>query len=258
MRRAARFAQLFALLALAPQLSGCFYAHGRHGRLVVGPPAVQLRISAPALVVPPPPAYLPPPPPPAVMVAPPVVMAPPVVVAPPVVEAPVAAAPVVAAPPVVVAPAPPPPPEPERPALLAVKYAPGASATVAINPGVELGGWGFTHSLGVEVRLARWLALRSDYELRQEGRSWDLVGVKVWPFPGWVLKPYLSASLSGSEAWSDPGKYQLGMMAALGLDLFIGRHFFIEAEARYRVTPTDCCRQVPHLSALAGVGVAFF
>jgi hypothetical protein len=187
-------------------------------------------------------------------------------------QQPVAVAPQYAPPPVYVQPAPagvlPMPvyanariekPVDDRPSLLAVKYAPGASSPVSFeSKQPEFGGIGFAHSVGIEVRLSRWFALRSDFEMRNTGRSWDMVGLKV-SLPWWALKQYGSVSLSGSEALSFPGKYQLGMSAALGVDLTFGKHFFIEAEARYRVSPTsECCREVPTLTGLIGAGVAFF
>jgi hypothetical protein len=147
----------------------------------------------------------------------------------------------------------------DRPSLLAIKYAPGASSGIDFESKPSFSGFGFAHSLGLEVRLSRWFALRSDFEWRPQGRSWDMLGLKVWLIPSWALRPYASVSLSGSEATSFPGKYQLGVVAALGLDLMIGKHFFIEAEARYRVSPTsECCREVPTLTGLVGAGVAFF
>lgn len=149
--------------------------------------------------------------------------------------------------------------ESDRPSLLAIKYAPGGSAPVGFGTGPEVGALSFAHSVGLELRLSRWFALRSDFEMRSTGRSWDMVGLKVWLIPSWALKPFASVSLSGSEASSFPGKFQLGVAAAAGLDLMIGKHFFIEAEARYRVSPTsECCRTVPTLTGLVGAGVAFF
>jgi hypothetical protein len=197
------------------------------------PPVYQAPVPPPPVVYAPPPAYYPPPP---VYYAPP-----PVVVAP-----------------TVVAPAPPPKPKRQRPALLAVKWSPGGSAAVDWGTGVS--GFGFAHSVGLELRPLGWLSARSDFEWRPEGRSWDIIGPKVSLFPSSALRPYASVSLAASEAYASPGKWQLGLSAAAGLDLFFGRHFFIEAEARYRVSPGpgDCCREVPHFTALVGGGVAFF
>jgi hypothetical protein len=264
MDRTARLISTLALTLLATQSQGCVYsARGRgfafgqsfrfHVRDAPCPEAL-----APMVVVPAPPGYVPLPPlvyapPPVAYVQPPMAYAaPPMVYSPPPPPPP--------APQVVVVTPVEPPPKPERQALVALKYAPGASAPVAYSTGQgpQVGVFALTQSLGAELRVAPWFALRSDYEWRPEGRTWDLVGAKVSPFPDWALKPYGSVSLSGSEAYALPGQYQLGVSGALGFDIPIGRHFFIEAEARYRVTPTDCCRAVPHLTALAGAGVAFF
>ncbi len=87
-----------------------------------------------------------------------------------------------------------------------------------------------------------------------------MLGLKVWLLPPWAFRPYGSVSLAGSEAYAAPGKYQLGVSVAAGADLFFGKHFFLEAEARYRVSPGpgECCREVPHLSGLIGAGIALF
>jgi hypothetical protein len=129
-----------------------------------------------------------------------------------------------------------------------------------MDNGLQFGTFGFTHTIGLEVRLNRWFALTSDYEMRPTGRSWDMIGAKVWLIPSFMLKPFAQVALAGSEAYSMPGKYQLGVSAALGADLFFGKHFFIEAALRYRVSPggNDCCREVPQLAAQLGAGVAFF
>jgi hypothetical protein len=223
---------------------------------VYAPPPM---VVAPQVMYPPQVVYSPPPvvmaPPPVVYSQPPVVMAPPPVVVAPVVVAAPAPVPVPMAPPVVVAPAR--PPVVEGPARFAIKYAPGANAAVSLADGVALGRLGATHSFGIEVRLSKHFAFRSDVELRPAGHSWDLVGLKVWLAPDWALRPYLSASLSGSLADNQPGRFLVGVVGAGGLDLAIGRHFFLEAEVRYRAAPGDCCGEVHQLTALIGAGVAF-
>ncbi len=152
-----------------------------------------------------------------------------------------------AAPPVVV----------EGPSHLAIKYLPGLSTSVVLNDVLAVGRPSLAHSLGLEFRFTHWFALRSDFEMRAASRSWDVAGLKFsLPIP--VISPYVSASVSASEAYREPGRYQLGAVAAAGLDLKFGRHFFIEAEARYRVAPGACCREEPQVSALIGAGVAFF
>ncbi|MBL9037431.1 MAG: hypothetical protein JNG84_02845 [Archangium sp.] len=201
---------------------------------------------APVVVAPPPPqvVYVPAPtPPPAVVYVP------------------------MAAPVAPVAPAPPPPPPPtvqakvrddDGPATIGLKYLPGSSSSLsATGSTVTFGQPGFAHSLGLEVRVNRWFAFRSDYERRADSHSWDALGVKL-SVPTKVLSPYVSASLSGSEAYATANRFQLGAVGAIGVDLKVGRHFFFEAELRYRTTPSSCCRDVPQLTGLIGGGVAFF
>lgn len=216
-----------------------------HRRVVVAPP--------PVVVTPPAP----------VVVAPPVVMAPPPMVAAPVYVAPV----VVQAPPpqVVHAPAPqvvsrPAPREVERPALIGLKYTPGLSgAFAASGDAASVSGVRFVHSAGLEARLSRWVALRSDVEFRNDSRSYDVLGAKLWlAGADWQVKPYLSASLSGTTTAARPNALVIGAMGAAGLDVFIGKHFFLEAELRYRALPGGCCAEVPQVTGVVGAGVAFF
>ncbi len=240
--------------------------------VVEAPPPVFYRQDPQVVYAPPPVVYSPPPvvyaPPPVVYAPPPVTYSPPpVVVAPPPVQ--YAPPPVVAAP-APVAPAPsvapgafvradkPAAAASDRPAFLAVKYMPGAAATVTLGESLALGGLGAVHDVGVELRLSRWFALRSDVELRSGVRSWDALGAKVWLSPSGVLRPYASVSVSGTELAAQPGRLHIGVVGAAGLDLMLGRHFFLEAEARYRVAPGDCCREVPQLTGLVGGGIAFF
>jgi len=145
----------------------------------------------------------------------------------------------------------------ERPARLGIKYLPGFNSAVVWNEVLAVGKPTFAHSLGLEYRFNHWLTARSDFEMRSTSRSWDALGLKLsLPIP--VVSPYVSASLSASEATSAPGRYSLGAVAAAGVDVKLGRHFFIEGEVRYRVAPGDCCREEPQLTALLGAGVAFF
>ncbi len=146
--------------------------------------------------------------------------------------------------------------DPERPALLGLKYAPGANASIAWTDVVSAGSPSFAQSVGLEFRATSWLALRSDLEFRAAGRSWDALGLKL--STPTMVSPYISGSFSVSERLIEPGKYQVGAMAAVGLDVKLGRHFFIEGEVRYRVAPGDCCREQPQLTGLVGAGVAFF
>ncbi|HEY0880873.1 MAG TPA: hypothetical protein VGD87_05055 [Archangium sp.] len=189
----------------------------------------------------PPPVYVAPPPPPVVYSPPPMVYAAPVAVAPVVVQQKAAA------------------PVDNRPGFLAVKYMPGASAGVSLLDGdLSVDTPSFAHSPGLELRLTRWLSLRSDLEFRKNGRTWDMLGVKGSLFPNSPVKPYASVSFAGNENYDNPGKYSFGFAAAAGLDVFFGKHFFLEAEVRYRVTPGACCSEVPSVTGVVGGGVAFF
>lgn len=221
--------------------------HRRHYDAVVAP-APQYA-PAPVVVQQPPPVVYAPPPAPAY--APPVQVytPPPVVYAPP----PVATAPV----PVVVQPAP--RPKDDKPNFLALKYMPGFSSNISTPDGkIDFSTPQFAHSPGVEFRLTRWLSLRSDLEFRSDSRTWDVLGVKGSLFPRSPVKPYASVSFAVSENLKNPGKFSLGFSAAAGMDIFIGKYFFLEAEARYRMTPGSCCSEVPTLAVVAGGGVAFF
>lgn len=225
---------------------------------VAPPPAVYVAPPPPVYVAPPVPVYAPPPvvmaPPPVAYVAPPapvyVPTPPPVVAAPPMVAAP----PVAAAASVSVQVE---KREDPKPAFLGLKYLGGSAALVDWSTGMSLSSLGYTHSIGLEGRFNRWFGLRSDFEMRSDSRSWDLIGAKLW-VPTSTFKPYASVSLAMTEAYSQPGQMHWGLVGAAGLDIWLGKHFFIEAEARYRVSPGDCCRAEPHLSGLIGAGVAFF
>lgn len=230
--------------------------HHARRRVIVAP---QVYVQPAPVYVQPEPVYVQPPP---VYVQPPVVYQQPAVMAPP---------PMVQAPPVVVQqPAPPPQvvtrtvtvtqPAPERPALIGLKYTPGLSGVfTASSSSVGFSGARFTHSAGLEARLSRWVALRSDVELRNDSRSFDVIGAKVWlAGADWKVKPYLSASLSGTMADSRPNALSIGVVGAGGVDVFFGKHFFLEAEVRYRALPGSCCTEVPQVTGVAGAGVAFF
>lgn len=258
-----RFFRLIAVLSavgvVTPALAHCrrgvgiqvgsvFIGASRHGRHCHDAVIVT---QAPVVVQPQ--VYAAPPPP--VMYAPaPVVVAPapvPVYSAPPIVYA--------QPQPVVVQQAPAPQPRDDRPGFLALKYMPGVSSEVSTVVGTAAFGTPtFAHSPGIELRLTRWFSLRSDLEFRSQGRTWDMLGVKLSPFPKSFLKPYASVSFSGNENYANPGRYSFGFAGAAGLDVMLGRYFFIEAEARYRMTPGSCCSEVPSVVGMIGGGVAFF
>lgn len=261
----------------APSFACSRHAHGSIavtlGNLFFGFGVAATPCPAPIIVAQPAPVYVAPPP--QVYVAPPVPVyaPPPVVMAPPPVAYVAPPAPVyVPTPPPVVAAPPPPPmvaapaasvavrvekPAAPKPAFLGLKYLGGSAALVDWSSGMSLSGLGYTHSIGLEGRFNRWFALRSDFEMRSDSRSWDLIGAKLW-VPTSTFKPYASVSLAMTEAYAQPGQMHWGLVGAAGLDIWLGKHFFIEAEARYRVSPGDCCRSEPHLSGLIGAGVAFF
>lgn len=258
MARLARLLAVFVVCGLAaPAAARCRYVtvqvapgqavvgyvkHRRHCDPIIAPAPVQV-VQAPPVV------YGPPPQP--VYVAPP----PPVIYSPPPM---VYAAPMPAPDPVVVQQRVVKPPS-TRPGFLALKYMPGVSSTVAAPDGeLEFGEPGFTHSPGLELRLTRWFSLRSDLEFRQNGRTWDVLGAKVSLFPSSPVKPYGSVSFAVNENLGNPGKFSFGFAAAGGLDVFFGKHFFLEAEVRYRMTPGACCTEVPALTGVIGGGVAFF
>jgi hypothetical protein len=85
-----------------------------------------------------------------------------------------------------------------------------------------------------------------------------MLGVKLSLFPNSPVKPYASVSFGGNENYARPGNYTFGFAGAAGLDVFIGRTFFLEAEVRYRMTPGNCCSEAPALTGVIGGGVAFF
>lgn len=255
----------FNLFGASSAVSFGFGFHQHRRRVVVAPPPVVVQqpvyVQPPPVYVQPAPVYVQPPPVYVEPAPPPVVMAPPP--PPPMVSAPVVVTP---APVVVQQPAPqvvvraPPPPAPERPALIGLKYTPGISGIFTSSPNsVGFSGARFTHSAGLEARLSRWFALRSDVELRNDSRSFDVIGLKAWlAGADWKVKPYLSVSLSGTNSDSRPNALSIGAVGAAGLDIFFGRHFFLEAEVRYRALPGSCCTEVPQITAVAGAGVAFF
>lgn len=260
-----RLVRLFAVLSIVgvatPALAHCRAGGGvgiQLGSLFFGfskrhncpPPVVYAQPLPPV-------AYYTQQPPPVVYAPPPVVYSPPPMVYAP--QAPVVYgnAPMVAAPVVQQRVA---PPRDDRPGFLALKYMPGVSTNPSIsdNGALDFDATAFAHSPGIELRLTRWLSLRSDLEFRRGGRTWDMLGVKLSLPPHSPVKPYASVSFSGNENYANPGKYSFGFAAAGGLDVFIGKFFFVEAEVRYRMTPGACCSEVPALTGLIGGGVAFF
>lgn len=241
----------FNLFGSSSSLSLGFGVHHHARRRVVVAPAPVIVQAAPVYVAPPPPVYVAPPAP--VYVAPP----PPVYVAPPMVAVqPVGVQPV----PAVVTRAPT-PPAVERPALIGLKYTPGLTGVFSSQGegDVRFSGMQFSHSAGLEARLSRWFALRSDAEWRNGSRSFDVIGLKVWlAGADWKVKPYLSGSLSGTMIDTRPGALIVGAVGAAGVNVFFGKHFFLEAEVRLRALPDACCSTIPVTTVAGGAGLAFF
>ncbi len=242
-----------SLFGSSSSLTFGFGVHRHHRPRVVVVPA-PVYVQPPQVIYQQPPVVMAPPPPP-VYVASSQGYAPPPL--PPVAVQP---APVIVAPTPVVVNRAVPAPAVEGPALIAIKYTPGFSGLFTGFTGAP--GFStarFTHSGGLEARLGRWVALRSDVEFRKDSRSYDVIGAKLWlAGADWKLKPYVSASLSGTVVDERPNALQIGVVGAAGLDIFFGKHFFLEAEVRYRSLPDACCTNVPQLTAVAGAGVAFF
>ena len=250
------------------QLGSVFFGFSRHRHgcpppVVIVPsqplPPVSYYTQPQVVYAPPPPAYAPPP---VAYVAPPPVAYAPVqqqYTPPPMVYAQPAPAPTVAVAPIAVVQPKPAPVERPRPGFLALKYMPGVSTSPTLQNGdFDFNDTGFAHSPGLELRLTRWLSLRSDLEFRQTGRTWDMLGVKLSLFPNSPVKPYGSVSFGASESYANPGAFAFGFAGAGGIDVFLGRHFFLEAEVRYRMTPGACCSEAPALTGVIGGGVAFF
>ncbi|MHB8873494.1 MAG: hypothetical protein ACYC8T_07385 [Myxococcaceae bacterium] len=197
-----------------------------------------------------------------VLVVPEVILPP--VVVPQVVLPPVVVVPQVTAAAVVEAPA----PAAEEPAprmpRLALKWAPvGWSSSGPLDAGTHPALSRAVGSVGLEFRFSTRWSLRSDLQYGASGRLWDVAGFKLALFPWSRLRPYGSLGVSGhttdltSFGQKIGTRLNLGLVGALGLDLNLGRHFFLEAEGRYRVERPGCCQEVPLVSALVGGGVAF-
>lgn len=142
-------------------------------------------------------------------------------------------------------------PEPAEP-LMAVKLLGGGSGVVNTTS-AKSDQPGLSGMLGVEVRLTEWLAVRSDLDLRANGVSWDVAGLKLRG--PWFLSPYFSVS---ATVGLTGGHFSLGPVGAAGLDLRLGRHFFLELEGAFRVSPGETLRRAGQVSVMAGLGYAFF
>lgn len=134
--------------------------------------------------------------------------------------------------------------------LLAVKALGGVSG-VTHSSEARSDQAGFSGMLGVEFRIFEWLALRSDFDFRQNGLSWDAAGLKLRA--PWFLSPYVSVSATIGLA----GRLSFGPVGAAGIDLHLGRHFFLEVEGAYRVAPGETLNRAGQVSVMAGLGYAF-
>lgn len=272
--RSRLLAAVVVVLTSAPAFAGHhrhWRHHGWHGRVAIAPFVIPLPVPH---VVPVPVPVMPV----VIAQAAPVVVEesddfspPPMVIAQPVVVAPVAAAP----PPVVAVPVPVPVPAPAPVAVaapvvvaqvpqedtsfrrLAVKYSPGLSAVVDTDA-KEFGPATFTNVIGAEFRLSRYFALTGGLELREGSRSWQIPGLKVSLFPSSRVHPFAQASLAINQVDGTPAnRFSLGVVGSAGLDIAIFRWLFLTAEARYAVTPGNCCA-LPRVAGLVGAGVQFF
>ncbi len=245
-----------------------YYSYG----VYAPPPPMPVYYAAPvAYYVPPPVYYIAPAP---VYVAPPPVAAPaPVYYAP---ATPPAPPPVIAAPaPVIV--------EDNHIPRLAVKWAPLGVTSLQAPPDVTGKSGGFplnAGSVGIEYRFPnRYWALRSDFEYGLYGGAWDFVSLKLSLFPRSFLRPFVSAGVTGSNVYDHnivtgvvTETPSLGGVAAAGLDVFFGKHFFLEAEVKGRAfvfgvgnqtTTPPGATPAPYtattqFSGMLGAGVAFF
>jgi hypothetical protein len=150
----------------------------------------------------------------------------------------------------------------DGPPRLALKWAPFARSVTSVfdePAGLNAG------SVGLEYRLGRYLALRTDLQYSGQGALWDFVGLKLSLFADSLLRPFASAGFSGIRIveGSAPAATRLGMVAGVGLNLFFGRHVFLEVEGKYRRYSEEPlqlaeARNLSSWTLLAGAGVAFF
>jgi hypothetical protein len=209
-----------------------FYAYGVYA------PRVPVFYYAPpvAYYLPPPPVfYVAPPPPPTYVAEAPVYTppAPPVYYAPPEVPPP---------PTLVVAP---PPVEVDRIPRLALKWAPvGVTSAPQAAPGGSNNVNPFdVGNIGLEYRFPnRYWALRSDFEYGPNLGVWDFISLKLSLFPHSFIRPYISGGITGSNVYDHNLSNGVitktpaaGGVAAAGVDVFFGKHFFIEAEGKGRL-----------------------
>jgi hypothetical protein len=135
--------------------------------------------------------------------------------------------------------------EPPRAPLVAIAVQPGLGTRL---DGRENGLVGALHG---EYRPLQWLAVRAGFEMSPSGQALDVVGVKVSPNTIW--RPFFAASLSANFLHETTGA-RFGTALSGGLDVSLGRGFFLEAEARVRLTADN----TPRASLSVGAGFEFF
>jgi hypothetical protein len=98
-------------------------------------------------------------------------------------------------------------------------------------------GDGGLFAIGWEYRFAnRHLALRGDLELSAQSWALDPVALKASLLPDWALRPFASAGFTLADPFGIAPSLRFGLVLAAGLDLHLGRHVFLEIEAKGRVT----------------------
>ncbi len=168
--------------------------------------------------------------------------------------------------------APPPPaeeeePAPERPPRVAVKWAPLARSMMSLD---SLSGRLFepnAGSVGLEYRFSRYWALRTDLQYSRDGALWDVAAAKFSLFPNSFFRPFASGGVSGIRlvelgTGTRVDSTRLGVVASAGLNLFFGKHVFLEAEGKFRHYLDDpfndmAVRNLSQWTVLIGGGVAF-
>jgi hypothetical protein len=174
--------------------------------------------------------------------------------------------------------------EPDRIPRVAVKWAPLGITSLQAPPSTS--GSGSTNNfpinagnVGLEYRFSNgYTALRSDFEYGLYGGAWDFLSLKLSLFKHSWLRPYLSGGVTGTNIYDHnlttgitTKTPSVGGVAAGGLDLFFGKHFFLEAEVKARVfaipvggqttTPAGATAEnfspTTQFSGMLGAGVAF-
>ncbi len=134
--------------------------------------------------------------------------------------------------------------EPAHAPMFAIAVQPGLGTTLDGRDN------GLVGAVQLEFRPLLWLAVRSGFELAPAGQALDVVGVKLSPNTIW--RPYFAASLA-AQFVRQTGGAAFGTALAGGLDVSLGRGFFLEAEARLRLIVAN----TPQASLSVGAGFEF-